>query len=150
LEERRRAGEFNDAPAELCRAVNRLVWPAMFADPEKMKDVPDVCFYPNEWPISLGPYLEVLLDSYGDYDWRPHLGSVEVPRLVIHGAKDNVPFGASREWVAGQANARLLVVDDAGHWPHYESPDSVLAAITEFLAGEWPEASEAVGLRKNS
>jgi proline iminopeptidase len=147
LEERRQAGEFGEAPAELCRAVNRLVWPAMFADPKKAQDVPDVCFYPNEWPISLGPYLEVLLDSYGDYDWRPHLGSVEIPRLVIHGAKDNVPFGASREWVAGQSDARLLVVEDAGHWPHYESPDSVLGAIKEFLGGEWPEGSEAVGLR---
>ena len=148
LEERRVAGEFDDAPAELCREVNRLVWPAMFADPSTMADVPDVCFYPNEWPVSLGPYLEVLLDSYGNYDWRPHLKSVEIPRLVIHGAKDNVPYGASREWVAGQADARLLVFDDVGHFPHFEDQGSVLAAITEFLEGEWPGGAEAVGLRK--
>ncbi|NIR42913.1 MAG: hypothetical protein GWN99_03390, partial [Gemmatimonadetes bacterium] len=48
-----------------------------------MDEVPDVCFYPNEWPINLARYLEKLLASYGDYDWRPHLSSVEAPRLVI-------------------------------------------------------------------
>jgi proline iminopeptidase len=148
LEERRVAGEFENAPSELCREVNRLVWPAMFAEPSTMEEVPDVCFYPNEWPISLGPYLEVLLDSYGNYDWRPYLKSVEIPRLVIHGAKDNVPFGASREWVAGQSDARLMVVDDVGHFPHFEDPEGVLSAIDTFLSGEWPEGSEAVGLRK--
>jgi proline iminopeptidase len=147
LEQRRAAGEFSAAPAELCREVNSLIWPAMFADPSKMAAVPDVCFYPNEWPISLGPYLEVLLSSYGAYDWRPYLPSVEVPRLVVHGAQDNVPFGASREWVAGQKNARLLVVDEAGHWPHYEQPEEVLSAIAMFLAGGWPMGSQAVGLR---
>ncbi len=148
LEERRAAGEFRDAPQELCRELNRLTWPAMFADRASVDDVPDVCFYPNEWPINLSRYLEQLLASYGDYDWRPHLGSVEAPRLVIHGARDNVPFGASREWVAGQANARLLVLDGVGHWPHYEAPDSCLSAIDRFLSGEWPAGSEAVGLRR--
>ncbi|NIR42914.1 MAG: hypothetical protein GWN51_02190, partial [Gemmatimonadetes bacterium] len=48
----------------------------------------------------------------------------------------------------GQANARLLVLDGVGHWPHYEDPDACLTAIDTFLSGEWPAGSEAVGLRR--
>ena len=44
------------------------------------------------------------------------MAAVTVPRLVIHGARDNTPLAGNREWVAGQANVRLLVIEGAGHW----------------------------------
>jgi pimeloyl-ACP methyl ester carboxylesterase len=60
---------------------------------------------------------------------------------VIHGELDNTPVAGNREWVAHQPNARLLVVRGAGHWPHYERPDQVIAAMDEFLRGRWPAGS---------
>lgn len=62
--------------------------------------------------------------SIEGFDWTDSLARVaKVPRLVIHGARDNTPLAGNREWVAHQPNARLLVVEGAGHWPHYERPD---------------------------
>jgi pimeloyl-ACP methyl ester carboxylesterase len=80
--------------------------------------------------------------SIGGFDWSDSLARVgQVPRLVIHGARDNTPLAGNREWVAHQPNARLLVVEGAGHWPHYERPDVTLPAIEQFLEGEWPAGS---------
>jgi len=45
--------------------------------------------------------------------------------------------------VTGQANARLLVIPGAGHWPHYEQPDLTLRAIDQFLRESWPDGVEA-------
>lgn len=134
-------GEFVGDPAARCRASNRIEWAATFADPAGVSETPDVCEYPNEWGVNLGPYFDALLGSFGTYDWRPTLDSVPVPRLVIHGARDNIPRGGNAEWVRGQPNARILVVEGAGHWPHYERSERVLPAIAAFLDGEWPEGS---------
>lgn len=144
LEERRKAGEFKDSPSEFCRALNRLTNPATFADPARAAATPDVCEHRNEWPENLWPYFDALLGSFGDYDWRPDLPRIEVPRLVIHGAQDNIPLEGTREWVAGQRNARLLIIENAGHWPHYEQQETVLQAIDSFLSGEWPRQSEVI------
>jgi proline iminopeptidase len=141
LQERQLAGEFLEDPARLCREINYLSWGAMFAEPVKALEVPDICVHPNEWPINLAPYLEALLASYGDYDWRPELRIVTLPRLVIHGARDNTPLEGSKEWVGGQPNARLLVLQDTGHWPHYENRAAVLESVEAVLSGSWPPGS---------
>jgi hypothetical protein len=96
LQGRQQAGEFDDDPARLCREINYLSWGATFADPVVALEVPDVCVHENEWPTNLGPHLEALLGSYGDYDWRPELRVVTAPRLVIHGIEDNIPLEGSK------------------------------------------------------
>jgi proline iminopeptidase len=144
LQRRQQAGGFDDDPARLCREINYLSWGATFADPVAALEVPDVCVHENEWPTNLGPYLEALLGSYGDYDWRPELRVVTAPRLVVHGIEDNVPLEGSREWVAGQPHARLLVLQETGHWPHYENRGAVLDSIERFLGGDWPPGALVV------
>lgn len=79
-----------------------------------------------------------LFRTLGDFDWRDSLPRVTIPRLVIHGAADNSLLQGNREWVRGQPNARLVVIERAGHWPHYEQAARTLAAIATFLAGAWP------------
>jgi pimeloyl-ACP methyl ester carboxylesterase len=148
LERRRAAGAFDADSAALCRATSRLSSATTFADPANVRLAPDVCAWPNEWPGTIGPYFNALLGSFGDFDWRPRLAEVTVPRLVIAGERDNIPVAGVEEWVAGQPNARLLLVPNAGHWPHAERPDLALPAIEEFLAGRWPGAAVAVPARE--
>jgi pimeloyl-ACP methyl ester carboxylesterase len=62
---------------------------------------------------------------------------------VLHGASDNTPLTGNREWVDGQANARLQVIDGAGHWPHYEQPGVTLDAIISFLREAVPSEPPA-------
>jgi pimeloyl-ACP methyl ester carboxylesterase len=141
LQGRKSRGEFEADEASWCRELNRVTAPASFGDTAVAAQVPDVCGFPNEWPSHLGPYFDALLGSFGAFDWRRELPRVRIPRLVIHGERDNIPLDGSKEWVAGQPAARLLVIHGAGHWPHYERSDETLAAIQRFLEGRWPEAA---------
>lgn len=144
IKRRLEAGEYKDRQAELCRDIARATNGSMFADPARAAEAPDLCQYEAEWPEYLWPYFDALLGSFGDFDWRARLAEVKTPRLVIHGAQDNIPLEGNREWVAGQVNARLLVVDNSGHWLLYEQPTLVLSAIDAFLSGVWPAGSEAI------
>ena len=138
LQERIKAGEFTTNPVELCRARRSINGPPLFADPAQWTLAPDVCHYPNESPERLGAYFGALFQTLGDFDWRDSLARVTIPRLVVHGAADNTPLEGNREWVAGQPNARIVVIQRSGHWPHYEQPAHTLAAIEAFLRGGWP------------
>lgn len=144
LRQRIAAGEFKGREADLCRATNAVSLPTTLADPNRVGELPDVCNYENEWDSNLGPYFDALLGSFGEFDWRKDLPKVTIPRLVIHGEADNIPLASSEEWVRGASNARLMIVKAAGHWPHYEQPQTTLPAIAKFLDGEWPP--EAIAL----
>jgi pimeloyl-ACP methyl ester carboxylesterase len=141
LQARKDRGEFDRDEAAWCRELKRVTTPASFGDVRLATHIPDVCRFSNEWPSRLSPYFEALLGSFGEFDWRPDLSRVKIPRLVIHGERDNIPLTGNREWAAGQTQARLLVIPDAGHWPHYERPRETLGAIETFLEGNWPAGS---------
>jgi pimeloyl-ACP methyl ester carboxylesterase len=68
------------------------------------------------------------LGSFGGFDWRARLAEVKAPRLVIRGARGKIPLVGNREWAESQENARLWVVENAGHWPHYERPEAAPTA----------------------
>ena len=135
------AGEFAGDDVRLCREMARVQQPAAFGDTSLVHLAPDVCHLPNEWPSRIGAYFAAFFPTLGEFDWRPDLSRVTVPRLVIHGERDNTPLAGNQEWVAGQPTARLLVIPEAGHWPHFERPEQTLSAIRVFLDGLWPAGS---------
>ncbi len=139
-----RTGVFAGRPAEQCRASNAVSVPPLLADPARSALIPDVCGSPNEHAEPLGAYFGALFATIDGYDWRSSLASVAIPRLVVHGERDNIPLAGSEEWVRGLPNARLILIRGAGHFPVYEQPESTLAAIAEFLAGNWPSNAEAL------
>lgn len=144
LEERRKAGVFASDPAAHCRERAKITRVALFHDVAKAALPPDVCIYPNEHPERTGPYFGALFRSIAGYDWRDELAQVTIPRLVIHPLQDNIPLAGNEEWVRGQPNARIMVIDGSGHYPHYEQPEQTLEALATFLDGEWPAASRAL------
>ncbi len=116
--------------------------PPTFGDSSDVRLAPDVCTYPTEAPERVGAYWGALLATIEGFDWTDSLDRVgRIPRLVVHGGRDNTPLAGNNEWVAGQPNARMFVVEGAGHWPHYERPEAVIPAIERFLAGGWPDGS---------
>ena len=46
-------------------------------------------------------------------------------------------------WVAGQSNARILVMSPTGHFPFIEQQEETINAIQIFLDGNWPEGAES-------
>jgi proline iminopeptidase len=83
-----------------------------------------------------------IVNSLGDYDFRPEVRRVTAPALVIHGVADVIPLAASREWAASYPDARLLLMRRSGHLAHLEEPAAFFAAIETFLAGRWPDGAE--------
>lgn len=68
-------------------------------------------------------------------DFTTRLSQVQVPVVVIHGDADRpLPLETSGQVLAEKIpNARLVVVKDAGHFPHLEKPEIVNETIWEWL-----------------
>ena len=130
-------------PTALCRAWNRAILPAYVGDPKSLNRMrSDPCADPNEHPLTLNPVLSRLWNALGDWDWRVEVTGLTVPTLVIQGDRDFQPLDGTREWVA-RGEARLLVLEGAGHMAWLDRPEAVFDAVNRFLAGEWPTGSRA-------
>jgi proline iminopeptidase len=67
------------------------------------------------------------------------LGEIQAPTLVIAGREDfQFPPEHQEELVAEIPNARLVIIDRAGHNPHDEQPTATIKAVREFLADANP------------
>ena len=72
--------------------------------------------------------------------WRPKmrlddtLAALQVPTLFVWGAKDQLaPADIALALTKRMCDARLTVIEDAGHIPHLDQPDAVAEAVNEFL-----------------
>jgi len=64
------------------------------------------------------------------------LGRYDRPALVLWGRGDRlVPLSHGEAYAAGLADARLEVLDDAGHCLHIEAPERAAETVGGFLAG---------------
>jgi proline iminopeptidase len=66
-------------------------------------------------------------------DLREGLEKVKAPVLVIHGKQD--PLESADEVHATFPGSRLVLIENAGHFPWMEQPEKVYAALDGFLAG---------------
>jgi 3-oxoadipate enol-lactonase len=62
------------------------------------------------------------------------LGGITCPVLVISGDRDYTPVAAKEPYVRALPDARLVVIDDAGHACTMERPAEVNRVIRDFLA----------------
>ena len=73
-----------------------------------------------------------LLDGWSVMD---RLGEIRVPVMVMAGRDDFIfPPDATRELAGAMPNAKLQIIDGAGHNPQSEQRDTVLSTIRAFLA----------------
>jgi proline iminopeptidase len=100
-----------------------------FADPERARDL-------TPFRV-IGRVQQSVWGSLGDFDLVPQLRQVDLPAIVIHGREDPIPL-ASSEAVADALGARLVVIDDCGHVPYVEQPQSLFDAVREFLTESSP------------
>jgi proline iminopeptidase len=129
-----------------CHAYYELWFEPFFADPSDMKrSKGDFCAGTRESRrnkiASVDRYVAA---SLGQWDWRPALGQVKVPALIIHGTADPLPVESGREWAAAIPGARFLLLQGVGHFPYVEAPDRFFGAVRTFLSGSWPDGAERV------
>jgi pimeloyl-ACP methyl ester carboxylesterase len=91
-------------------------------------DDPDAAFY---------GWCDVWLDpAFRAWSIESDAAGLTAPALLIQGAED--PYGTLEQIDRIRAGVRgpveRVVVEGAGHSPHLERPEPVLAAVTEFVA----------------
>jgi proline iminopeptidase len=77
----------------------------------------------------------LLVGPLGAFDWWEELAAVRARTLLVHGVADAIPAEMVTELAARLPGAELLLVPDAGHFPHLEQPEAVFPAIRAFLRG---------------
>ena len=105
-----------------------------FADPRRAQDLT---------PFRVvGKVQQSVWQSLGDFDLRRALERLDIPALVVHGRQDPIPL-ASSESVAEALGARLVVLEDCGHVPYVEQPQSLFDAVRRFLTDNRPTPGHA-------
>ena len=106
----------------------------------------DICAYPGGIP-TMEAVSRLTLASAGARDYSQDVRGVRVPVLIVAGQDSPMPWQNAAIWAAGFPNARLLVVERSGHFPHVEQPALVFDAVETFLKGQWPASAQKVDRR---
>lgn len=68
--------------------------------------------------------------------WSRRAALARKPAVVIWGTRDPAfPPRLAARWREAIPGAEIVPIEGAGHWPHEERPDEVVAALRRFLAG---------------
>jgi proline iminopeptidase len=78
----------------------------------------------------------VIMNSYGDWDLRAQLRTLQIPTLVVHGEEETIPMDLVEEWVTSLPQARLFKVPRAAHFTYAERPELVWPEVEAFLGGK--------------
>ena len=132
-ENRARAAEF-DARAQAGEGTEedkleslRLFWPAYYADGDSAPAMP---------PLSLSvPAYAECFDSIRERlpALEAALPTVSVPVGVVAGGRSPIPVSAAHDTAAVIPGAWVEVVEGAGHFPWFERPGSVRAALARLV-----------------
>jgi pimeloyl-ACP methyl ester carboxylesterase len=75
------------------------------------------------------------LNALLDYDFRDRLGDIRCPTLIVWGDADvMVPVKDASEFERVIPNARKVVMEDTGHVPMLERPETFNRCLIEFIA----------------
>jgi proline iminopeptidase len=77
----------------------------------------------------------VIMGSYGDWDLRPRLKTLQVPLLVVHGERETIPMDMVAYWASTMPHAELFKVPNAAHFAYAEQPLVVWPKVERFLSG---------------
>ncbi|MEU1406926.1 alpha/beta hydrolase [Streptomyces sp. NPDC005728] len=84
--------------------------------------------------------LQGLLGDVLREDWRPRVGGIDVPTLLVHGARSQVYPPEVGTWLAKAfPRARLELLEDSGHLCFLEQPERFCGTVRAFLAPETTE-----------
>ncbi|MEW6224400.1 MAG: alpha/beta hydrolase [Chloroflexota bacterium] len=123
-------GLSEEALAEIFRAI----LPLYFAQPEEPAAAGHIERIRRElrWHA---PIVDAWTGAREDADYRPLLGRIRCPTLVVSGEHDWICGPTwNRALSAAIAGSRLVVMEGVGHLPQYEAPAAFRATIDGWLA----------------
>lgn len=132
-------------PRAVCREFFQFILPIYVSKVESASRLKgDVCSG-SEDAVRYQQYVnQQIWRTLGNWNLLPSLGVVKAPVLVIHGTSDPIPVKSAEAWARGFPNARLLLIEGAGHLPQVEQPEIFFAAVETFLKGKFPADAKKV------
>jgi 2-hydroxymuconate-semialdehyde hydrolase len=90
----------------------------------------------EQWDLNREMTFRIAWKPYMYNPSLPHvLGAVTIPALVVWGAQDAiVPRECGERYTKALANARLEIVEGAGHFVDMEKPDELARLVTRFVS----------------
>ena len=122
---------------EACRAYWAEALRPRLAEPDRTLTLlrSDLCASePHGIRYGLTITNRVVMASYGDWDLREQLHSVQAPTLVVHGEQESIPMDLVQEWMTSLPHATLFKVPRAAHFTYAERPEIVWPEVERFLA----------------
>jgi pimeloyl-ACP methyl ester carboxylesterase len=125
LEQAAMAGKGSDA--DLQESLG-LLWPAYFSDPASAPPMPEMQF-------SVEAYAATFASLHAELPGlAARLTGATVPTLFVHGAGSPMPVSASTDSAEAIGPAAAVeVVEGAGHFPWYERPGLLRAALDRLV-----------------
>jgi proline iminopeptidase len=123
---------------QACREYWAIALKPRLAEPARAGEIvkSDLCASdPEGIRYGLGITNRVVMASFGDWDLRERLRSLQVPTLVVHGEEEAIPMDLVEEWVKSLPRGELMRVPKAAHFPYAERPEVVWPAVERFLSG---------------
>jgi proline iminopeptidase len=123
-------------PVPACRRFTRVYFTAHFADTaaaSRMKI--DPCDVPPEGIRNFPFVAEATMASLGHWNFLPTLRSLEMPVLIVDGAKSPATLEGMRVLARALPHGRLLLIPGAGHYAQVERPDLFFPPVERFLDG---------------
>lgn len=98
-----------------------------FADPERAASL-------TPFRVT-GRVQQSIWESLGDFDLRESLSRYQTRAIVIHGRQDPIPLDSARA-AAHALRAGMVELDECGHVPYVEQPESLFLSIRSFLSAQ--------------
>ena len=112
---------------------------AGFADPtafERVFGAEPATSQLEQWDLNREMTFRIAWKPYMYNPTLPHLlGGVSTPALVVWGGDDRiVPRECGERYAKSLSNARLAIIEGAGHLVDMEKPDELAALVTRFVS----------------
>jgi len=111
------------------------MWPLYFADPDRADVQAHITRLREEARVNAGAQRAADGWAFAEIDLEPLLPRIACPTLVLARKYDFVCGPSHARFIAGRLpGASLVVIEDAGHIPSWESPRRFRDAVQSWLA----------------
>ena len=108
---------------------------AIFAQPLDSESRPMATWAGEEFARTDRAAVGTLWASLVGEDFRPMLGRIRQPTLIVHGAQSHLYGSDTADHLVGALpNARAIMFERSGHAPHLEQPDLFNQILRDFAA----------------
>ena len=113
---------------------DRLMRPASFAERSGITSEEHLRLQADVRRPGQGKVRAECFFAMRENDLSGRLGEVQAPALILWGAEDNtVPLRDAGVVADEWPDSDLRIIPKAGHWPHFETPDTVRRLVASYL-----------------